>query len=92
MEHIDRLLIKAKQSCSTVAGEFMQGFVSFDDARSVFVADARIWVKKGNPSVTRILSEHSTQTVAIEAVQDIAERYPNRRDIVVIIDDIQESG
>lgn len=89
MRKIDRLIIKArnKYGYDRLMGAFI--YPSEEDPRK-WVARADIW---NGILGSGIKSEFRTCTSiddALQALEEIADKYPNDRDITIFIDDLKE--
>lgn len=89
MQHITRLLIRARKATS---GENITvfGFVDYDLAKKKYTCSGYVW--DGVPgSVTdrdTFYSEHDTAAEAEAAASAIAAKYPDSENITFIIDDL----
>lgn len=86
MKTLDRLLIKAKKHHGT--DRLSLAFIRPDG--DMWLADGRIWNGKKGSGEKSITSKHNTIDEAVQAINELAERYPNHKDIVIIVDDLQE--
>lgn len=89
MQHITRLLIRAKKAKS---GRNMTvfGFVDYDITKKKYTCSGYVW--DGTPgSVTdrdTFYSEHDTAAEAEAAASAVAAKYPDSENITFIIDDL----
>lgn len=91
MERIDRLIIKAKKAAQTKAERFTVGFVSYDPDKGQYKACGHLWNGKKGAGLTYATVWEDTKEAAIEALYELAEKYPNTiKDAVIIVDDIEE--
>ena len=88
MRRIERLYLKAAKAKLSNAKSLCLAFVSEkDDGR--FEAKGMLWDGRTGSMTDddEIVSLHDTQDQAIEAIYKLAEKYPNREDIRIIIED-----
>ena len=88
MRRIDRLYIKAVKNKILAAKSLDIAFVT-ETETGQFEAKGMLW--DGRPGSMSeddvIISLHDTQEQAIEAIYRLAEQYPNREDVRIIIED-----
>lgn len=82
MNRIDRLIVKAKHSIGT---ELVFAFVERCGEQWKAVIHLK---RKENIPPEVIESLHDTDDEAIEHIRAMAEKYPNSRDITIIVDDM----
>ena len=93
MNHIDRLIIKAKNVYGVVELRFSFGMVCPADGGK-WEAFGQLWnyIPNGKPG-SRCLTEKyicDSMDDAIAALQQLSEKYPNCKDVVIIIDNMIE--
>lgn len=86
MKQIDRLLIEAKRIAGYTGQELTLAMV--ERCGDSWAAMAHLWSRVSGHSPTVETTTHSTLDAAVEHVHALAEKYPNSRDVVIIIDDI----
>lgn len=90
MERIDRLIIKAKKAAQAKAERFTVGFVTYEPDIGKWTAQGQLCGGKIS-SVRQIFTEHDTMEAAVDALQALADEYPNTvEDTVIFIDDLTE--
>lgn len=89
MQHITRLLIRAKKAKS---GKNMTvfGFVDYDTAKKKYTCSGYVWDGVPGSVMDRdtFYSEHDTAAEAEAAAEAIAAKYPDSENITFIIDDL----
>lgn len=93
MKHLDRLIIKAKKVCGTTELRFSLGMVyPVDDGK--WEACGQLWnyIPRNKPGSELTVAKCICDSVedAVEALNELGEKYPNDRDVTIIIDDIPE--
>lgn len=86
MKQIDRLLIEAKKIAGYSGKEITLAMVECCGAS--WAAVAHLWDRKPGHSPTIETTTHATMGAAVEHIHTIAEKYPNSRDVPIIVDDI----
>lgn len=90
MDKVDRLIIKAKKAAQRKAERFYMGFVDHDPDTGKWIAKGDLWAGKRGGG-RRITTEHNTMEAAVDALQALADEYPNTvEDAVIFIDDLTE--
>lgn len=89
MRKIDRLIIKAKQKFGfdRLTGAFIY---PSEDEPGKWVARADIWNGILGSGIKSEFRTCASVDDAMQALEEVAERYPNDRDITVFIDDLKE--
>lgn len=88
MDKVDKLIIKAKRAVQRKAERLYMGFVVFDPSRGTWEAKGQLWKGKTGSART-VTTKHDTKGAAIDALQALADEYPNTvEDAVIFIDDI----
>lgn len=88
MKQIDRLLIEAKKAAGYRGKELTIAMIERKD--DSWTATAHLWDRVHGHSPTVEISTHATDEAAMEYINALAEKYPNSRNVTVIIDDIRE--
>lgn len=86
MKQIDRLLIEAKKIAGYSGKEITLAMVECCGAS--WAAVVHLWDRKPGHSPTIETTTHATMGAAVEHIHTIAEKYPNSRDVPIIVDDI----
>lgn len=87
MDRVSRLLIKAKKAVQSKSERFIAGFVEYAPDTGKWTAKGDLWT--GKRDSRRITTEHDTIEAAVDALQALADEYPNTvEDAVIFIDDI----
>ena len=86
MKHIDRLLIEAKKIAGYSGKELTLAMIERNG--DSWTATAHLWDRVHGHSPTVETTTHATEEAAVEYINTMAERYPNSRDVTIIIDDI----
>ena len=90
MDKVDKLIIKAKKTAQRKAERFFRGFVEHDPDTGKWIAMGDLWAGKQRDG-RRIRTEHDTMEAAVDALQVLADTYPNTvEDAVIFIDDLTE--
>lgn len=90
MDKVDKLIIKAKRAAQRKAERFYMGFVNYDPDTGKWTAQGQLCGGKIN-GVRQIFTEHDTMEAAVDALQALADTYPNTvEDAVIFIDDLTE--
>ena len=90
MDKVDKLIIKAKRTAQRKAERFHMGFVRYDPDTGKWMAQGQLCGGKIN-GVRQIFTEHDTMEAAVDALQVLADTYPNTvEDTVIFIDDLTE--
>lgn len=87
MADINKLLIKAKSVYGTE--RLINAFVNQTEAGK-WRADGRLWNGMTGSVVRSVVSEHDTKSEAIKALFELAEEYPNSKDVMIFVDDVKE--
>ena len=88
MDKVDKLIILAKRTAQRKAERFYMGFVNYDPDTGKWIATGDLWAGKRRDG-RRIRTEHDTMQAAIDALQALANEYPNvTEDAVIFIDDL----
>lgn len=90
MKKVDRLIIKAKKKCG-----YERLAVAFiypsEEEPGKWVARGDIWNgKKGSGITQAICSTCESVDDAMKALEELAEKYPNDKDLRIFIDDLKE--
>ena len=87
MKQTDRLLIEAKKIAGYTGMQLTIAMIEL--CGDFWTSTAYLWDRVQGHSQTVEKSTHATEEAAAEHINDLAEKYPNSRDVtVVIIDDI----
>lgn len=89
MNKVDKLIIRAKKAAQRKAERFFMGFVEYDPDTGKWTAQGQLCGGKIN-GVRQIFTEHDTMEAAVDALQALADKYPNTEDAVIFIDDLTE--
>ena len=90
MDKVDKLIIKAKSAAQRKAERFYMGFVNYDPDTGKWTTQGQLCGGKIN-SVRQIFTDHNTMEAAVDALQPLADTYPNTvKDAVIFIDDLTE--
>lgn len=90
MDKVDRLIIQAKKAAKRKAERFTVGIVTPDPDTGKWIAKGDLWAGKQRGG-RRITTEHNTMEAAVNALQALADTYPNTvEDAVIFIDDLIE--
>ena len=90
MKKVDRLIIKAKKKCGyeRLAVAFIY---TSEEEPGKWVARGDIWNgKKGSGITQAICSTCESVDDAMKALEELAEKYPNDKDLRIFIDDLKE--
>ncbi len=85
MKHIDRLIIKAKNTVKLYDERLVNSFIEFDGNK--YIVDCRVWNGKKGSGTRSIINKCDTLEDAEIIINDIADKYPNDKDIIIFIDD-----
>ena len=89
MKALDRLIIKAKKKCAVDRLEV--GFISPSETEpGKWVAMGQIWNGIPGSGVTSVSCLCDSIEEAEKALQELVEKYPNNKDVVIILDDVLE--
>lgn len=89
MKPLDRLIIKAKKKCGVDRLEV--GFISPSETEpGKWVAMGQIWNGIPGSGVTSASCLCDSIEEAEKALQELGEKYPNNKDITIIIDDVYQ--
>ena len=86
MKQIDRLLIEAKKIAGYSGKELT--FAMIGQEGNFWTAAAYLWDLVPGHRPTVEITTHETDKAAVEHIHTLAEKYPNSRDVPIIIDDI----
>ena len=86
MKQIDRLLIEAKKIAGYRGKELILAMIERDG--DSWTAAAYLWDRVKEHDQTVETATHASEEAAVEYINTMAERYPNSRDVTIIIDDI----
>lgn len=86
MKHIDRLLIEAKKIAGYSGKELILAMIERDGDSWTAAAYLLDRVKEYDQTVET--ATHATEEAAVEYINTMAEKYPNSRDLTIIIDDL----
>ena len=90
MDKVDKLIIRAKRTAQRKAERLHMGFVNYDPNTGKWTAQGQLCGGKIN-GVRQIFSKHDTMEAAVDALQALADKYPNTvEDAVIFIDDLTE--
>lgn len=91
MERIDRILIKAKKAAQAKAERFIMGFVTYDPDEGRYKAFGHLWNGRKGAGLTYATVWEDTKEGAVDALRELAEKYPNTvEDTVIFIGDIED--
>lgn len=86
MNQIDRLIIKAKRMTGHMGKQLVLAMVDRkDDSWSAVV---HLWDGVDGHRATVETTTHASADAAVQYIQQLAWKYPNSRDLPVIIDDV----
>lgn len=90
MKKVDRLIIKAKKKCG--CEQLSLAFICPSEKElGKWIANGDIWNGKKYGGITRITCDGCLSIEdAINALEEMSKKYPNRKDLVIIIDDLKE--
>lgn len=89
MKALDRLIIKAKRKCGVDRLEV--GFISHSETEpGKWVATGQIWNGMPGSGVTSASCLCDSIEEAEKALQELGEKYPNNKDVVIILDDVYD--
>lgn len=89
MKALDRLIIKAKKKCGVDRLEV--GFISPSETEpGKWVAMGQIWNGIPGSGVTSASCLCDSIEETEKALQELGEKYPNNKDVVIFIEDITE--
>lgn len=83
MKQIDRLIIKAKQRTGV---ELTLAMVEL--CGGSWTAAVHLWDRVPGHPPTIQTTTHATMEAAVEHIHTLADKYPNSRDVTIIVDDI----
>lgn len=86
MKQIDRLLIEAKKIAGYRGKELTLAMIERNG--DSWTATAHLWDRVQGHIPTLETATHATMGAAVEHIHAIAEKYPNSRDVPIIVDDI----
>lgn len=90
MKHIDRLIIAAKKAAYKSAYKLIQGFIHYDPAKNIYIADGRLWTgKRGEYKISTC--ECATEQEAFEALDQLSEQYPNDEVVQIFYGELDQS-
>lgn len=89
MKTIDRLIIKAKKKCGV--DRLVLAFVYPSELEpGKWVARGDIWNGMSGSGITSATCTCTSVDDALQALEELAEKHPNNKDIRIIIDDLEE--
>ncbi|MDO4338062.1 MAG: hypothetical protein Q4C91_08250 [Eubacteriales bacterium] len=92
MKHLDRLIIKAKKVCGTTELKFSLGMVYPVDGGK-WEAYGQLWnyIPRNKQGSKLTFAKCICDSVedAVEALQELSEKYPNDKDVTIIIDTLE---
>ena len=83
MKLIDRLLSKVQPHAERLS----MAFIKVSEETGFYIADCRLWDGVAKSGGHSIITEHETEQGAREAIDHIAQQYPNK-EAVLIFDDL----
>ena len=86
MKQIDRLLIEAKRIAEYGGKELTLAMIG--QVGNFWTAAAHLWDRVQGHSPTVEITTYATEEAAVEHIHALAEKYPNSRDVTIIIDDL----
>ena len=86
MKQIDRLLIEAKKIAGFSGKELTLAMIERNC--DSWTATAHLWDRVHGHIPTLETTTHATEEAAVEYIKALSEKYPNSRDLTVIIDDL----
>jgi len=89
MKMIDKLIIKAKKKCGVDKLTVALIYPS-ETEPGKWIADGHIWDGKKGSGITRVTCLCVSIDDALQALDELAEKHPNDKDIPIIIDDLEE--
>ncbi|MEZ3426425.1 MAG: hypothetical protein K1W13_03325 [Lachnospiraceae bacterium] len=89
MKTIDRLIIRAKKKCGV--DRLTVAFIYPSEAEpGKWVARGDIWNGVPGSGITSATCTCASVDDALQALEELAEKHPNNKDIRIIIDDLEE--
>ena len=83
-------IIRAKRTAQRKAERFTVGIATHDPDTGKWIAKGDLWSGKRRGG-RRITTEHDTMEAAVDALQALADEYPNTvEDAVIFIDDLNQ--
>nr|WP_325297696.1 hypothetical protein [uncultured Dysosmobacter sp.] len=86
MKQVDRLLIEAKKIAGYTGPQLTLAMIEQDGIS--WTAKAHLWDRIPGHPATVETTTHATQDAAVEHIRALAEKYPNSRDVTIIVDDV----
>lgn len=91
MKNIDRLIIKAKKKCGV--DRLTVAFIYPSETESSkWIARGDIWNGIPGSGITSAICICESIEDALQALEELAEKHPNNKDVRIIIDDLEEGG
>lgn len=91
MERIDRILIRAKKAAQAKAERFTIGFVTYDPEKGQYKACGHLWNGRKGAGLTYVTTWQDTKEMAVDALCELSEKYPNTvEDAVIFIGGIED--
>lgn len=91
MNVVDKLIIKAKRQRGV--DRLINAFVHPAESEpGKWIADGRIWNGKPGSGIVQEVRTCVSKDEAMQAINELAEKYPNHKDIVIFIDDVKSGG
>lgn len=89
MKTIDRLIIKAKRKCG--ADRLTVAFIYPSESEpGKWVARGDIWNGVPGSGITSAICTCASVDDALQALEELAEKHPDNKDVRIIIDDLKE--
>lgn len=89
MKNIDRLIIKAKKKCGV--DRLTVAFIYPSETESgKWIARGDIWNGISGSGITSAICSCESIEDALQALEELAEKHPNNKDVQIIIDDLTE--
>lgn len=87
MEHIDRLLTRAKKAING-EGKHVIGFVDYDMDKQKYIASGSVWNGVAGSGVEEFRSEHETREEAEATLRAMETKYPSAKSVVFLLVDM----
>lgn len=89
MKNIDRLIIKAKKKCGV--DSLMVAFIYPSESEpGKWIARGDIWNEVTGSGITHAICTCESVDDALQALEELAEKYPNDKDVRIFINDLKE--
>ena len=88
MKLIDKMLFLIESRSERL----VMAFIDLDESSGLYIVTCCLWDGVTGSGEQRITTEHATEQEAREAIERIANQYPNRKRIPVFINDLELDG